>query len=147
MIRARRNGTSARLFLLGVCLSCFIASGCGSRTIYPVHGRVVDTEGNPIPELKGGSVEFEAVDARMSANSSIDENGRFSLTTLKPGDGAHVGRNRVAITRPYQGPDKPSPHYIDPKYENMETSGLEVTVEPKVNEVELKVNRVQRRAR
>lgn len=113
--------------------------GCAKRDIYPVRGQIVDPDGNPITALKGGAVEFEAVDGKTSANSSIDEQGGFRLTTMTPGDGAHVGKNRVVITRRYVGPETPVPHVILPKYEKYETSGLEVVVEPKDNVIAIKV--------
>ncbi len=121
-----------------------IATGCGKQTVYPVSGTIVDSDGKPITELKGGAVEFEALDGKSSANASIDEHGKFRLTTKSPGDGAAVGRNRVVISRAYIGPENPVQHVILPKYENHETSGLEVIVEPKNNVIELKVERLKR---
>ena len=121
-----------------------LASGCAKQTVYPVSGTIVDTDGNPIPELIGGAVEFESLEGKSSANSSIDDKGKFRLTSKTPGDGAEVGKNRVVITRRYIGPENPVPHVILPKYEKYETSGLEVTVEPKNNVIELKVERVKR---
>lgn len=133
MILSKRFGLPA-LFLA-------IAAGCGGPSIYPVHGRVVDMNGEVIKELTNGAVEFECIDAPMSANSPIDADGKFRLSTKRPGDGAHVGKHKVVITRPYFGPDKPAPFAIDPKYERPDTSSLVVTVEPKDNDVTLKVER------
>ena len=113
--------------------------GCGKKDIYPVRGQIVDPNGNPIGALQGGAIEFEAIDGMTSANSSIDENGNFRLTTMTPGDGSHVGKNRVVITRRYVGPETPVPHVILPKYEKFETSGLEATVEPKDNVLTIQV--------
>jgi hypothetical protein len=112
-----------------------------------VEGQLVDPEGNPITGMQGGSVEFEALDAKASANGPIDENGRFRLTTRKPGDGAHLGRHRVAISRPYVGPERPVPHVILPRYEDVEKSGLEVVVEAKSNNLTLTVERVRGKKR
>jgi hypothetical protein len=100
-------------------------------------------QGNAVTEMAGGAVEFESVEGNTSANGSIDENGRFTLTTTEPHDGAHKGMNRVAITRPYRGPDTPLPPVIDTKYEKFETSGLEVNVEEKTNDITLTVQRVK----
>jgi hypothetical protein len=122
-----------------------LAAGCGSKKIYPVHGKIVDSEGKAIAGLKGGAVEAEAVDAKASANGSIKEDGTFQLTTERPSDGAYLGKHRIAIMRPYLGPEQPAPHVIDPKYEKIETSGLEITVEPKENSVTLTVDRVKKR--
>jgi hypothetical protein len=119
--------------------------GCGQKSIYPVHGQLVDPEGKPITGLKGGTVEFEALDAQASANGPIEEDGTFRLTTEKRGDGAHLGKHRVAITRPYVDPEHRVPPVIDPRYENPGTSGLEVLVEPKNNEIRLTVERLKKR--
>jgi hypothetical protein len=128
-------------------LLAVLAAGCGQQQIYPVHGQLVDPDGNPILGMKDGSVDFEALDAKASANASIGEDGSFRLTTNKPGDGAYLGRHRVAITRPYFGPERPAPYVIDPKYEKFETSELVVTVEAKVNQIKLKVERYKGRKR
>lgn len=123
----------------------FFAAGCGSKTIYPVHGKVVDADGQAITELNGGAIEFDGGDSKTSANSSIAADGTFQLSTSRAGDGAHVGKHRVAITRRYIGPENPAPPVIETKYEKFDTSGLEVTVEPKDNEVTLTVQRVKKR--
>jgi hypothetical protein len=115
------------------------ALGCAKSDIYPVRGHIVDAEGNPITALKGGAVEFEAIEGNSSANSSIDDEGGFRLTTKSPGDGAKVGKHRVSIQRRYIGPETPVPHVILPRYEKFESSGLEVTVEPKDNVIKLEV--------
>jgi hypothetical protein len=124
---------------VAIVLWAMLAAGCGQKSVYPVRGQIVDAAGNPIAGLKGGAVEFESVDVKSSANGSIDEQGNFRLTTSSPGDGAHVGKQRVAITRPYFGPERPAPFVIDPKYEKFETSGLEAVVEPKENVIQFKV--------
>ena len=126
---------------LGGGVALLLLFGCGQKTIYPVSGQLIDPDGKPITGMAGGAVEFEATDVKSSANGSIDENGRFTLTTERPGDGAHVGVHRVAITRPYTSPDTPAPYVVHPKYESFATSGLVVNVEPKTNEVTLKVER------
>ena len=64
--------------------------------------------------------------------------------TSHSGDGAHVG-HRVAITRAYIGPENPVPPIVDTRYEKFETSGLEVTVDAKDNDVKLTLNRVKKR--
>ncbi len=119
------------------------SAGCGRSDIYPVKGRVVDMQGQPIAGLKGGSVEFESTNPPSSANGVIEADGSFRLTTKVLGDGARLGKHRVMIMRPFFGSDSPRPFAIDPKYENSTTSGLEVTVQPRDNVVELKVERIQ----
>jgi hypothetical protein len=137
----RIHGTFAACRLLtGWLLVAVLAAGCGKKEIYPVSGQIIDKDGNPVIGMKGGAVEFESLEAKTSANGSIDEQGNFRLTTLNPGDGAHLGKHQVAITRPYYGPERPAPHVIDPKYEKYQTSGLEIVVEPKNNQIKLTVD-------
>jgi hypothetical protein len=147
MALSKRTGAVGRAgsLLGGWALLAAVSAGCNAKPIYPVRGRIVDPEGKAITGLKGGAVEFEAVDVKASANGPIEEDGTFRLTTERPGDGAHLGRHRVAITRPYFGPEKPAPYVIDPKYERFDTSGLDVTVGPKDNEVRLVVGRYRGR--
>jgi hypothetical protein len=120
-------------------------AGCGQRQIYPVHGRLVDPDGKPLTELKGGTVEFENQQFKSSAMGVIDADGAFWLTTRKPRDGASLGKYRVCISRGYVSPEQRAPYVIDPKYDSFATSGLEVTVEPKDNEVWLTVERARGR--
>ena len=135
-----RSPSSIRFQLAGSILLVFLAAGCGTRLVYPVSGQIVDKEGKPVTGIKGGAVEFESLDHQASANGAIDEDGKFRLTTLTPGDGAHLGKNRVLITRPYFGPEQPAPHVIHPKYQKYQTSGLVVEVEPKNNQITLTVD-------
>jgi len=130
--------------LIGAILLVAMAAGCGQRLVYPVKGQIVDKQGNPVQGLKGSVVEFESLDHKASANGVVDEKGEFKLSTNAQGDGAHVGRQRVAIIRPYIGADRESPHVIDPKYEKFETSGLTITIEPKTNVIKLEVDLVLR---
>lgn len=117
-----------------------LGAGCGQRLIYPVKGQIVDKAGNPVPGMKGSTVEFDCLDAKSSANGVVDENGAFQLSTKVVGDGAHVGKHRVAILRLDRGPDVQVPHVIDPKYEAFETSGLTASVEPRDNSIKLEVD-------
>lgn len=138
-----KYGSTAKTTAVGLFL-IFLAS-CGSKSIYPVRGQIVDADGKPITELKGGAVEFDGAGSGTSANSSISADGTFQLTTSSAGDGAHIGNHRVAITRAYLGPENPVPPVIETRYDKFETSGLEVTVEPKNNDVKLTVQRVKKR--
>jgi hypothetical protein len=72
-----------------------LLAGCGGgRKTVPVSG-VITLEGAP---LAGAQVTFHpmASDGRMAIGIS-DSNGRFSLTTYKPNDGALPGRYRITV--------------------------------------------------
>lgn len=121
-----------------------VLSGC-NRSIYPVEGQVVDMDGKPITELKGCSVEFDSLEAKKSATGTIDEHGKFCMTTERDGDGAWLGRHRVLISRPeWETDSRPKPRVILEKYETFEKSKLEATVEARSNSIELKVERVKK---
>lgn len=120
--------------------------GCGTEKFHPVSGQLVYPDGSPVTELEGGTVIFEGADASgkgYSASGAIGADGRFTLTTEKPGDGAVAGANRVMVQPQVLAPDKPPRRVILPKYDSAETSGLTVEVKPGPNDVKLKVEPVK----
>ena len=75
----------------------------------------------------------------------MQPDGSFKLGTYEDGDGALPGKYKVAIMRPLPVGDEPVPRdIIDPRFGQLESSGLEVTIEPKHNDVSLTVERVSR---
>jgi len=116
--------------------------GCGGPYV-PVEGKIVYGDGSAAKELKEGTVEFEAVDQKISARGGIDAEGRFRMTTERSGDGCVPGKHRVVVTSKMEPGDKPTPVIILPKYARFETSGLEVIVESG-KPVELKVERAKK---
>jgi hypothetical protein len=128
--------------VLSLGLLAFMA-GCSSnqKPVYPTKGRVVWEDGSSVKELSGGMVIFQSDAEEISAKAGIDEEGRFVLGTYTLDDGAVAGQHKVAIVQPSadeSGDYKPA-HIIDPKYESMETTDLAATIEPKSNEIVLKV--------
>jgi hypothetical protein len=95
--------------------------------------------------MKGGAVMFEPVENPfnvMARGFINNEDGTFTLTTEKQGDGAMTGRYRAAVRgrlmrRGYGSiPEAPNPAggpQIHPRFESFKTSGLEFTVEPRTN--------------
>ena len=67
----------------------------------------VTSQGRPVPDAV---VQFVAAKG-TGAVGLTDSDGRFSLSTLAPGDGAFFGQFRVAIQPfvPGNDPDEPSP--------------------------------------
>ena len=96
-------------------VTALLLAGCGEQNIYPVEGRILDTEGKAIPGLNGATVEFESLEAKVSASGAIQEDGSFRLTTKRSGDGAWLGKHRVLIARHYPNPDTPTPRAIPPR--------------------------------
>jgi hypothetical protein len=85
--------------LLGLACLTFALSGCGGSKVAKVTGQV--TYGGKA--VTGGKIMFYPESGRM-ALGEIGADGSYTLTTFKPGDGALVGRHRVAIEATRVGP-------------------------------------------
>jgi len=112
-------------------------AGCGGEPangVYPVRGQVL-YRGRPVANAQ---ITFHPVSATgkdgVRPVGRVDEQGQFTLTTFKRGDGAPPGEYRVTViwylatpTRP--GSDDTQPvNYLPAKYADAETSQLTATV-------------------
>ncbi|MEA1950233.1 MAG: hypothetical protein U9N87_02530 [Planctomycetota bacterium] len=127
-------------------LVAIVTTGCGRGTS-PVMGKVVFADNQ---EAVTGLAEFvitmESAEQKLSATGIIQPDGTFLVSTFEEGDGAMPGTYRVVITPPIasltsEGP-MPKP-IIDPRYGRLQTSTLNVTVEPGENEFLVEVERAQ----
>ena len=120
------------------------AAGCGRGTV-PVRGKIVFSDNQEVVTKLGGYViTMESAEQRLSATGIIEPDGTFLVSTFEEGDGAKPGTYRVVITPPIASltSDGPIPKpIIDPRYRQLETSTLEVTVEPGKDEFLLEVDR------
>jgi len=139
---ALRTETSA----LAIAVVLLALTGCGGPRLYPVHGKVTWDNGAEARELAGGLVICESVDGGVGARGDIEKDGSFRLCTYKPGDGLFPGKHRVAVVE-YSPKEPPPPPIMDRTFSRLEGSGLEITVEPKTNEITLKVRRAPAQAR
>jgi hypothetical protein len=122
-------------------LSLLVLGGCSDRgaQFWPVQGKVVYQDGQPLP---GGTIELESKDnSTLTAVGTIAADGTFRLE-----EGALSGGYRVAIHAaepidPDELDDKTPPPLLDAKYEDIYQSGLEITIEPKANELTIEVER------
>jgi hypothetical protein len=121
--------------------------GCaGANTPYPVKGTLRYEDGTPARDLAGGLVTFNSEERKVSAVGPIRDDATYELTTLRDHDGAPAGHYRVGVTPPepkkgeYATP-APGRPALDPRFRNPETSGLEVTVEKKANDIPLPLAR------
>lgn len=131
---------------LPLALATLTATGCSSSSgprpglprVVPARG-VVRYNGQP---LAGATVTFTNTSAQVAASGLTDADGRFTLTTFTPGDGAVPGKHLVVVTKvestgQNQLTDKsaapvfrpggaPPPHrwVIPQRYANPQTSGL-----------------------
>jgi hypothetical protein len=109
--------------------------------MYPVRGTVTLEDGTP---LTRGLVIFERVDGGppVTARGNIQEDGRYELSTERPGDGAPPGLYKVAIN-PLDTSDVPDEQKalpFDVKYLNLSKSGLQCEVKPGENDCPIKLS-------
>jgi len=84
-----------RVAMLCLTLSVGVV-GCGGGAA-PVKGKVT-YKGEPV---KGGSLVFSPLaEGGKAASGDVKEDGTYTLTTNKPGDGAKPGHYRVTYTPP-----------------------------------------------
>lgn len=115
------------------------AVGCGSAEFYPVSGKVVGPDHQPIAGLEGSRLIFEATEQKTSSAGDIQPDGSVQMFTEKPFDGVRPGKYRVLIERKYFDPERAAPRAVQAKYEAFDTSGLEFEVEAKTNVFEFVV--------
>lgn len=79
---------------VAIALAACGAAGCRrGPQVVPVSG-VVEVDGRPLPS---GAITV-VPDHGRAATGTIGKDGRFTLTTFVPGDGAILGRHRVVVT-------------------------------------------------
>lgn len=110
-------------------------SGGGPVATYTVTGSVKLPDGTP---LAGGRMLLRPDEnSKYSARGEIAEDGTFTLTTFKVGDGAIAGNHRVMISPPIARESldavatrssRRAPAMIDPRYESLQTSPLSITI-------------------
>jgi hypothetical protein len=119
-----------RLRLAALAGALALAAGCDKTKMpqtYPVTGTVAFADGEPI---KGGAVEFKsASDPELRISGQIEEDGTFSLHTLKDKtrvEGAPAGSYTVTFLPPRREDgrllmpptDLPRTFRIEPKEDN-----------------------------
>jgi hypothetical protein len=113
-----------------------LAAGCARPDVpqtYPVTGTVAFDDGQPVP---GGKVHFQStVDETLTINGDIQEDGTFTLSTLK-GKSKVAGAPEGSYTVTVQGPIVEH-RMLFP----LVTLPASCQVEPKENHFDLKVER------
>jgi hypothetical protein len=134
--RGRRVLVPAALALVALGLP-----GCG-KGLYPVRGTVALDDGTPVTK---GLVVFERIDGGppVTARGQILTNGRYELSTNKPGDGVPPGRYRVVFNSMDLSdvPDERKSLPYDVKYLSPKTSDLEFEVRAGENEIPIQLTR------
>ena len=130
--------------LVVVALIICPTTGCNSSpSIVPVKGTVL-LNGKP---LEGAAVLFQPKADERPAVGITDKLGTFHLTTRSQGDGAHVGLNKVSITKESDEPQLDDAEegiqdftLITPaQYASPELSGIEIDVYPGMESITLEI--------
>ncbi len=126
--------------IVSLC-GCSGSQETGQTPVFPAKGKII-FQGKPLDDA---TVNFVSTSGKPVARGSTDENGEYTVSTYKEGDGAAEGEVVVLVTKmessapktasteygasaPYPG-SKSSSKYIVPKiYTNRDTSPLKVTV-------------------
>jgi hypothetical protein len=90
---------SSRFWPVAALVVGLLAAGCGGRKDRPPLGRVsgkVTYNGEPL--AKASVVFLPDQEGIRSAMGETDEQGRYTLWTYDPGDGAPVGKHKVTVT-------------------------------------------------
>jgi len=90
------SGISLVQALAVVCTLTIAAVGCSGGSREPVGqvGGLVSIGGKPV---NGGQIMFVPTSIGPTATGVIGPDGRYTLTTFKPGDGAVLGAHEVLI--------------------------------------------------
>jgi hypothetical protein len=123
---------------VGVCPAC----SSGRKPVYPVHGQV-RFQGKPAnhAQITFHPVNDKSPDA-IRPVGIVDEQGNFTLTSYKQGDGAPEGEYQVTIqwflavkTQTRAGSDYVSVNHLPIRYARADTSGLRVSIAKGKNEI------------
>jgi hypothetical protein len=131
---------TAALIAIAAAAGCSGSRPAGRPPVYPSAGTVT-LDGRP---LAGATVLFQPVDPAGKPGTAVtDADGRFTAQTFDPGDGLTEGGHRVAVqksgfvdkqgnpVREIREPgDAKEVHETPKKYEDFQTSGIEVKVSP-----------------
>ncbi len=154
MIVSKKQFAMYSHWIRGVCLlpfvSLFLILGCSRNPkTYPVQGVVVFPDNKPVHV---GHIEFRARESNLCARGTIQEDGKFTLTTFESGDGAVAGEHDCVVVQRVIAENiaghTPSTYgVIDPKHASYTTSGLFAVVNPvDKNEIKLVVERIRKDA-
>jgi hypothetical protein len=137
----KRSRHAGVFFPAAMVLGGIVGCGPQQEATYPVDGRVRFQDGEPV---RLGTVEFRRVTAanpeatRWIARGTIDGEGRFTLSTFQPGDGALAGNHEVIvqqliITEDRSFADHNHGRRVSPHYGDYASSGLKARIEADSN--------------
>jgi hypothetical protein len=119
-----------------ITAAALLATGCSRGSDYPVHGTVyLDDE--PAKELAGATVTFNSTELHRSASGDVQANGTYQLGNLIP------GTYRVTVSPPEtaSGSERGGRHPAAKPVAFEPLKDIDVTVEPKTNDIPIKLHR------
>ena len=128
------------------CVLLCMTVGCSDRLkTYPVSGQVVFKNGTT---AHMGTVECKSREHGVLARGTIDQKGRFQLTTYRDGDGAVAGLHDCVIVQMVlaEGVTHTRSTYgvINPKHGSYKSSGLQFEVKTsEPNDIKLMVEGIE----
>lgn len=108
------------------CLALLVGCGPARTPVYPVSGKIVFTDGQPV---RSGTVELQSIEFGTTATGTIREDGTFVLGTYESDDGAAAGKHRAIVVQLIVGDGgvkhvKNHGRPVPPRYATYQTSGL-----------------------
>lgn len=128
-------------------LLCPVILGCGSDgpRMGKVTGKVTYTDGT-VPQGGVAVIRFEVApdstpDKRKAADSDIQADGSYAITTMKPGDGAFYGKYKVVFTilDSYRAGNA----LVDRKYTDAKTTPFECVVDSSSQTMDFTIEKAQ----
>ncbi|MCC6508226.1 MAG: hypothetical protein IT423_03910 [Pirellulaceae bacterium] len=125
----------SRCYLLLFCTTMCAVLGCGNgmpQTVRVTGTVTFDGQKPPGPGIVYFLPQEPAGDLPLRpATGDFDAEGRYAAMTFEPGDGMIPGKYKVYIECWEQAPNmegKPVKSFVPKKYQNAETSGIEINL-------------------
>jgi hypothetical protein len=121
----------AAVMCVGLAL---VVCGCsgGRKPVYPVHGLVRVDGRAPVHAMVTFHPLADGGPAAVLPIGSVDDQGRFTLTSYAAGDGAPEGEYRVTVawflSSGKPGDDSPPANYLPGRYARPDTTPLHAVV-------------------
>jgi hypothetical protein len=133
--RRRRPFGPGLISALALLVVVVAVPGCGGSDPYAVKtvsaAGTVTYKGKPVPK---GTILFEPMDDKGRPASGTIEDGKFTLSTYREGDGAVPGKHKVAVVateeKKARDGDTTVKYIIPESYASAETSGVTAEVPP-----------------
>ena len=127
----KKRFSFSRIIPWNCVLLFLVLTGCGEPEMGKVTGKVTYSDGS-IPQGGIAVIRFEVAEdsqakTRKAADSDIAGDGSFDISTMKPGDGAFLGKYKVVFTICKSYRDRST--LVDEKYTSAKTTPYECTVD------------------